>query len=63
MDANLVDFVIENGSHGFRASATNLEKQNLLRNKTVFKYLVQFKGLDEFTELWNVQALAQHDGG
>ena len=45
LDANLVDFVIENGSIGFRASATIWKTQNLLRNKTVFKYLVQFKGL------------------
>ena len=44
LDANLVDFVIENGST-VSGIGDDLEKQNLLRNKTVFKYLVQFKGL------------------
>ncbi len=44
MDASLVDFEIESGST-VSGIGSQLEKANLLRSKTVFKYLVQFKGL------------------
>lgn len=44
LDANLVDFTIESGST-VSGIASQLVSENLLRNRTVFKYLVQLKGL------------------
>ena len=41
-----ITFVIENGSSLTRV-ATNLENQNLVRNKTIFKYYCDFIGLGQ----------------
>ena len=39
-----VDFVIDSGS-SISAIGTKLEKEELIRNKSIFKYIIQFKGL------------------
>ncbi len=41
-----ITFVIENGS-SLSSVATNLENQNLVRNKTIFKYYCDFIGLGQ----------------
>lgn len=41
-----ITFVIENGS-SLTSVATNLESQNLVRNKTIFKYYCDFIGLGQ----------------
>ena len=54
-----VRFTIESGD-SISEIGENLEKAQLLRNRTVFRYLVQFLGRDGQDQLRHVRPLALH---